>query len=343
LLQKTPGRIYCLIRAGSQPEAERRLQKTLPTRSIDSAASRRIIAVPGNLARERFGMLPSVFNDLARDVQAIYHCAAEVNFLATYEQLAPTNVGGVREIIRLAAAGGAVLHHVSSVAVFPYGSTRIFRENEDLSQIKALTGGYAQSKWVAERMVQKAVALGLRAVIYRPAQILGNSNGAPRDLFEHVSRVCDMLRAVPDVAAKMDMVTSEYAAAAICALSLQPTSGGKVFHLVHPEPVSLRHFVGLLPSPIPLVPVESWLGRLNREASRRDDVSLHFISLLSQGMDRAELTPPSFDCSRTMATLKGTGIVCPALDRNFIRSRLVFRNGSRTQRNATAATGPAPA
>ncbi len=325
LLKRTDNRVYCLVRSGSQQEAMARILNALQPYKIRTVPVRRIVAIPADLSRERFGLEPSTFAALATGVRAAYHCAAEVNFIAPYEKLAASNVGGVREMIRLATAGGAVLHHVSSVAVFPYGGNRIMHENEDITRIETLMGGYAQSKWVAEMMVWKAMSRGLRAVIYRPAQIVGRgTSGAPHDLFDHVMRVCGMLQAVPDIEASIDMVTQDYVASAICALSAQELSLGKAFHLVHPEPMSLREFVGLLSVPVPLIPLEAWLALLVEKTGASDDPSLNFVSVLAQGLERADLTPPGFDCSGTIAGLRNSGIVCPSLDRKFIQRELAF-------------------
>jgi thioester reductase-like protein len=315
LLKRTNDRVYCFVRAGSKAEAAARIMKALQAHKIQTVPMDRIVSIPSDLRRERFGLEPRAFTALATEVRAAYHCAAEVNFLASYEQLAASNVGGVREMIRLAAAAGAVLHHLFSVAVFPYGQDRIRREDEDITRVEALTGGYAQSKWVSERMVWRAISHGLRGVIYRPAQIVTRQTSRPpHDLFEHVVRACKALRAVPDIDTKIDLITSDYAAAAICALSDQESSLGKAFHLVHPEPLCLRDFVALLPAPLPLVPLEAWLALLSKEAEGADDPSLDLVLILAQGLGRADITPPGFDCSGTIAGLRGTGVICPPID-----------------------------
>jgi amino acid adenylation domain-containing protein/thioester reductase-like protein len=323
LLRGTSDRIYCLVRAGSLREAEGRLSKVLPEREIPAAWRSRVVAVPADLSRERFGLEAAAFTALAGDIRAAYHCAAEVNFIAPYEKLAACNVNGTRELIRLATSAGAVLHHVSSVAVFPYGGARRRFENEEIAGVTKLLGGYAQSKWTAERMVWKAIARGLRAVIYRPAQIVGRtSNGAAHDLFHQVLRACDILEAVPDIETKIDMVTAEYAAAAIGCLSARESSIGRAFHLVHPQPMALRDFVELFSPAPPLIPAEVWLERLAREAGSADDPGLHLVSLLAEGLEPSELVPPDFDCSNTLAGLQGTGISCPPFDRQIVEREL---------------------
>ena len=50
----------------------------------------------------------------------------------------------------------------------------------DLDYEGTLYGGYTQSKWVAERLVLKARALGLPARVYRPGIITGHSQTGAR-------------------------------------------------------------------------------------------------------------------------------------------------------------------
>lgn len=326
LLKKNDCNIYCLVRSDSNREADDRLQKSLRSSGVEQKTRQRVSTICGDLGRDQFGWNPMTFDDVAANIRTIYHCAAEVNFISPYEKLAPVNVKGAQEVIRLAAAADAVLNYVSSVAVFPYGQSNVIREDEDITGVRALLGGYAQSKWVAERMVWKSISQGLRAIIYRPAQIIGRPGDSPHDLFEHVLRVCNTLEAIPDIETKMDPVTPEYAAAAIHSLSMQISSIGKAFHLVHPGPITLRDFAKLFPRPLPFVPYDSWVSTLNEQAKRRDDASLLLVSMLARGLGRADLTPPIFDCSRTIAGLKDTNIVCPALDKGFVRRELHWGN-----------------
>lgn len=313
LLRDPGAKVRCLIRARTHDEARRRLASVLSTNGISHEGSR-VEAVLGDLGRPGLGLEPEALRALALSVRAVYHCAAEVNFIARYERLSPSNVGGTREMIRIASLGGAVLHHVSSVAVFPYGGGRVLLENDDISRVDALRGGYAQSKWVSERMVWKAAQRGLKAVVYRPAQIVGRAPGAAaHDLFDHAARACRAVRAVPDIDAGMDMVTADFAAAAIVALSEDPASPGHAYHLVHPRPVALRDYAARLQEPLPVVSLEEWLARVGAEAARTEDASLQLVSLLTRGLERNDLTPPTFDCAGATAVLERRGIICPPI------------------------------
>ena len=102
-----------------------------------------------------------------------------------YQALAPANVGGTREVLRLACLRGArPVLYVSTNGIFPPGE-RLWMEDADLDALAdAREDGYGQSKWVAEKLVWEAAGRGLPVRVFRPGNISGHSaSGAsnPRD------------------------------------------------------------------------------------------------------------------------------------------------------------------
>ena len=70
------------------------------------------------------------------------------------------------------------MHFVSSFSVFMsphYVNAAVVPEQEGPEHWAGLPNGYAKSKWVADRMMQEAVARGLPVSIYRPGFISGDS------------------------------------------------------------------------------------------------------------------------------------------------------------------------
>ena len=55
-----------------------------------------------------------------------------------------------------------------------------------------------------------------------------------------------------------------------------------------------------------------------------DNPSIQLVPMLTQSLGRADLTPASFDCSRTKASLRGKNVYCPPLTRRFIERQLGF-------------------
>ena len=71
------------------------------------------------------------------------------------------------------------VHFVSTLSVFHTGrhdDGQIFYEQDDLDEIGVPFGGYAQSKWVGEKMTMTAAERGIPAAIYRPGLVAGDSD-----------------------------------------------------------------------------------------------------------------------------------------------------------------------
>ena len=102
-----------------------------------------------------------------------------VNFVYPYQALKPVNVDSTHEVLRLASLKKIKpVHFVSSLSVFMKGDLRekgICYENANLEEVGVPFGGYGQSKWVAEGLMQAAAQRGIPMTIFRPDNILGDS------------------------------------------------------------------------------------------------------------------------------------------------------------------------
>jgi thioester reductase-like protein len=112
---------------------------------------------------------------LAETIDCIIHSAALVHWIYPYEQVKAQNVLGTQEIIRLAATTRIKsVHHISTTSVFDSAEhsdlNKTVYEDDPLENPAGLTGGYPQSKWVAEKLVMEARKRGIPANIYRPGK-----------------------------------------------------------------------------------------------------------------------------------------------------------------------------
>lgn len=141
----------------------------------------RLVAIRGDLSQPRFGLTEPDFFTLANQTDLIIHNGAMVHWVYPYSKLKPMNVSGTAECLHLAACGNdlASVHFVSSTSVFD--SPHYFRSSDGVSEDDPLDGGagltvgYAQSKWIAERLVMLAMSRGIPATIFRPGFITGSS------------------------------------------------------------------------------------------------------------------------------------------------------------------------
>ncbi|HEY9747253.1 MAG TPA: amino acid adenylation domain-containing protein, partial [Allocoleopsis sp.] len=252
LLQHTEAHIYCLVRAATSAEGLSRIKSTLENYQLwhPTFNHSRIIPVLGDLAQPWLGLTLNEFEQLATQIDAIYHNGADVNFFKPYTQLKGPNVLGTQEVLRLACQTKVKpVHHISTVSIFgnTSNSSSIIREDEPIDGHEThLDLGYSQSKWVAEKLVWIAQSRGLPVTVFRAGAIAGSSQTGlsnSKDFEFSFIRGCIQMGVFPDLGnEQQSFVPVDYVSQAIVHLSKQPQSLTKVFHLVHPFPIRKVEF-----------------------------------------------------------------------------------------------------
>lgn len=284
LLRHTGARVTCLVRAADTADATRRLRENLSRYAL-AVPLDRVVALPADLARPRLGVAPAVWQTLADTMDGIYHSAAFLNFVYPYEGFVPPNVTGTRELLRLACAGRPKgFHHVSTTAFFSLVDHRalpeVIGEEGTLDLARHCLGGYAQSKWVAEKLVAAASARGLPTTIYRCGLISGHGATGVSHVGDILTRMIKgfvELKAAPALDMSFDVGPVDFVSRAMVRLSLDPAMVGRAFHLIKPEPVELRQFVEGVRAfghPVAEIPVEEWKARLTTTVGGRREHAL---------------------------------------------------------------------
>jgi amino acid adenylation domain-containing protein/thioester reductase-like protein len=321
LLQRTEGKVHCLVRGRDDDHAVERLHETLAAYGIDEPVGDRVSVIRGDLGLPRMGLSDRVYGHLANRVDAIYHAGATVNLVQTYAQSRTANVLGTIEVLRLAAVHRTVpVHHVSTTGVFsgPGVVGRTVSSDEPLSPLSGLVHGYTQSKWVAERLVEAARQRGLPVSVYRPTRISGDSTtGACQtsDYFWLLLKGCAEAGVAPqldDVA--FDLVPVDYVSRAIVELSRSADAVDRTFQLASEEFISFRTAVDGLRSVgyrIDEVPFEQWAQRI---AASADNAAFPLLGAMARdGKDEDQEGSARFSAAATRLLLDGTGISCPPI------------------------------
>nr|WOK04068.1 hypothetical protein [Fusarium meridionale] len=96
-------RVYCLIRAKDNAEAELRLDQALVNSKLTLPKSKRemVVALAGDLGRDKLGLSPDNYGTLLRSVTKIIHNAWTVNFSMSLSSFEP-QLAGVCHLIELA-------------------------------------------------------------------------------------------------------------------------------------------------------------------------------------------------------------------------------------------------
>ncbi|MBV1852788.1 non-ribosomal peptide synthetase [Catellatospora tritici] len=288
LLSRTPMQVVCLCRADDDGQALARVVAALTEQGLWQARfGDRLRAYAGDLGRPDLGLAPTVWDHLARTVDAVLHNGALVNFLFDYRAHRAANVTGTREVLRLALAHRPKqLHHVSTLGVLDTEAARHNRPLGERFDVAAATtphSGYGRSKWVAERLLAQAAAQGAPVTIYRLGEVMPDAdNGFPnrRALTHLMLSAYHRLGVCPGAASRSDYTPVGYVARRVVAGLTDPAAWGRTLHVFHPESVCFGDVLSRVGRPIERIPNLDFLARLREAALDTGDAELNTLLML---------------------------------------------------------------
>jgi thioester reductase-like protein len=342
--EQTDAHLLCLARAGDENAAFDRLRRNLEHHRVwHDGLIERMTAVPGDLTQPGMGLIAEEFNRLAHQADLVVHAGAWVNFTYPYSVLKGGNVDGTREVLRFATTGNTKpFHYVSSTAVFTPASYAGGRALEDdpLEQTEGLFSGYAETKWVCEKVLALAQERGLPVAIYRPGVISGHrvtGVGNTSDMVWNVIKGCIELQACIEPSPEIDVAPVDFVAQAIVYLALHgDRSIGQRFGFANPRPTPYREIfetVEKIGYPIRYLDYGPWrreLGAIARAGG--ENALVPFLPLfpelpesvpapLAEGQSIPAML---YDDRNLKAALVGSGISCPVLDEALVRTYMAY-------------------
>ncbi|MFJ3216713.1 amino acid adenylation domain-containing protein [Kitasatospora sp. NPDC086801] len=338
LLTTTRARIHCLVRAPDEEHALERLRAAQQRFLRHDLADPRVVPLVGDLAAPRLGLTRCQFDELAGSLDAVHHLGGQVNFLYPYHQLRAPNVGGTREIIRLAGhSRGIPVHYLSTLAVlagFGAAGVREVTERTPLAHPDRLGVGYVESKWVAEKLLHDAAAAGLPVTVLRTNDVTGD---LATGVMNTGTEICALIAYLadsgtcPDVRLPLDFVPADRFARAVAHIAAHAPADGEVYHLTSPGPADLADLAERLRArghPIDELPYGEWVQGLVRFAAGHPAHPITpFVPLFVDRAPGSQLsiselyfrpTFPLFDRANADAALAGSGIDLPAVDAGLL-------------------------
>jgi nucleoside-diphosphate-sugar epimerase len=210
-----------------------------------------------------------------RPVRTVIHLAAAVDAFAPRERLTAANEDATRNAIALAAATGARLVHASTLSVFV--SSDMGGEDRETSLRnepgRMLLGGYAQTKAVADMLVEDAAAAGVDACSLRLGLLVpeGRRDMEPASFLSAFRDALASVGAVPETSeeAAVDLTPVDQAAACIVALA-DAREVPTFVHYANPCSAPLSMVVGQVLGPMPKVLDDAaWDARVADQPSIR--------------------------------------------------------------------------
>jgi nonribosomal peptide synthetase DhbF len=309
---------------------------------VDAAADDpRTVVVPGDLGAVDLGTGPADWARLRDDVDTIIHAGARVHHLSPYARLKPANVEGTRTLLGLAGEGRPkAFHHLSTLGVFRADgpdSPPVTEKSPTGGEQHPYGRGYSASKWVADRLVERAFDRGASGGIHRLGRIWSHSaTGAVNrdDMFSRLLASCAALGCHPaEPALDEALLPVDVLARALVALVLGSDGGpGAVHHLHHPGRTAPGVFMAghdrLHGTRAAEVPLAVWLERLREAGERGRELPIepyreHLECLAGTAAGRRP-PQPAFDNNTTVGLLRRYGIDVPDVDEAAVAAYWTF-------------------
>ncbi|WP_071189201.1 non-ribosomal peptide synthetase [Trichormus sp. NMC-1] len=339
LLQQTQANIYCLVRARDIVAGKKKIQETLESYLIGNESFyQRIIPVIGDLSQPYLGLNKSEFQDLAHQVDVIYHNGAWVNHIYPYSVLKSANVLGTQEILRLACLGKTKpVHFVSTTSIFSQSGisgVQIITEADNSDTYPVNTNGYVQTKWVSEKLLATARNKGIPISIYRIGRVSGHSQTGVfniNDLLYKLIIGCIQLGSVPNRDIQEDIMPVDYVSKAIVYLSTQEKSLDKAFHLFNNQVLHTDNLLRVIHSygyQVKQVPYQDWRSQLINTVGDLPKHPLYpliplFSAKTSPGKSEQSGTL-QFDSQNVITGLADSSIICPDIDDKLLATYISY-------------------
>ena len=236
-LVRRTGNIHVLVRKDS-------VKKLDALRPRWGEAEKRVIAVVGDLSKEKLGISAADQAKLKGKVRHFFHLAAIYDLAADAESQKAANIDGTRNAVELAEAIGAgCFHHVSSIAAAGLYDG-VFREDM-FEEAEELDHPYFRTKHDSEGIVREECGVPWR--IYRPAIVVGHSKtgeidkvDGPYYFFKLIQKMRKALpQWVPTIGiegGRINIVPVDFVVDAMDHIAHKKGLDGKCFHLTDPQP-----------------------------------------------------------------------------------------------------------
>ena len=283
---ETIKRIYCLNRSS---DSGQRQDRALASRGLILHSHRnRVVYLTSDMSKRDLGLEHGVYSEIIDNVELIIHNAWQVDFNLSLDSYEHNHVGGVRNLTEMAikSTHHAAIFFVSSIASVSNYSARERAEVPE-ETIKDFTVpqrmGYAESKYIAERLLEIAATdCNVPVSVCRVGQIAGPIRGSEgmwnkQEWLPSLVLSSRHLGVIPDSLSGLetvDWIPIDVLSNIITELALQSSaalgSDGKTYHAVNPSKTTwaalLPHVLAALGPTVHAIPLSEWVKRLRASA-----------------------------------------------------------------------------
>ncbi|TIA66942.1 male sterility protein [Aureobasidium pullulans] len=325
-------KLYCGIRGANSRE---RLADQLRARGYDGhiAASDKLITVAFDMSDHILGLDQDQYFDLAAEVTTVVHNAWKMDFNQKVDMFEKDCLRSSLNLLRFCqAVTGKRFIFTSSVATNMGKDARRSVEETPIANNPALAleTGYAQSKFIVERITQEYARItGSPVQICRVGQLCGHTTLGSWNTSEMfpimIATGLKYLNAMPTFDKQtVDWLPVDICAKAINTLISTPMSDVSyaLHNLVNPSTISWSGFLSALEhafdSQFERIDMREWVARLQDLSEKVDDVPGAKLLGFFENMVEEEQATPQFETSKTV-TLVPRLRDCKAVDGKLLK------------------------
>ncbi|WP_221358979.1 SDR family oxidoreductase [Streptomyces beigongshangae] len=306
----------------------------------------RLRCVSGDVAQPWLGLSPALHARIAREVDAVWHCAGDIALTGERDRLFRVNAQGTAHVLAFMemTAAHCRLVHLSTMAVAGARTEGCIME-DDLTDAHGFETHYDASKFEAERLVRHwAERQGRPAVVLRPSIVasdrthpdeaaghplsvlgsmieavaLGGAPGIPAQRGEGTGL---RLRLAASPTATLNIVPDSYATQAMVRIGYDtaPDVGDvRTFHVVHAHNTPVQALFDAMEAHYPGLRIDCFDGEVHDASLAEQYIASHLAGFLSYCRHRR-----TYDRSRALAATPELAGPAP-VDAGFLRRALGF-------------------
>ncbi|EFR03735.1 L-aminoadipate-semialdehyde dehydrogenase [Nannizzia gypsea CBS 118893] len=291
--------VICLVREHQAQDEMTHFNHSLDEKGIaltdtQMAKVRLIRWHPGD---DHLGMAPGEYNLIARTATHIFHGAWPMNFNLSLLSL-KSQIRATASLIELGLECQKTRPNItprlilaSSIAVVGgyvklFGGSMIPEIVPD-DPLTTVPMGYAEAKWVCERLVEDARRLmpsKINCAVIRIGQVAGSTKTGFWNPGEHIPRMLQAsqkVNALPKLAGDVSWLPADIAANAIAEILLDDRTGHLLYHVENPVRQSWKDILSIIQEDysfknVPLIEFDRWIELATAEGKPLEDLRWFF-------------------------------------------------------------------
>ncbi|KAK3628716.1 hypothetical protein LTR56_015677 [Elasticomyces elasticus] len=331
------GSVTVLVRSDGAEQALQRVSQAIAAAGASPDQYSKLRAWPGDLGKPRLGLSEEHWSELSSteqqldarrpSINTIVHCGAVVEWTKSYNELEVANVTSTKVLLKLTLASAHVRRFIFiSGGRYPNSPKKTAHDLGALYAEAAESTGYAQSKFVAERLVanvQQATHDKSISTV-SPAYLIGDREYGLANQDDYLWRIIwASVRVGAFVADERDqwLFVADISSVAerVAALTVAQPSNSWTPTLAILDGLSMRklwdHVSDVLGVSLDAVPADTWLHRVKQDM---DETSSHLLWPLASTLDTSCGRLTNRRCLATdMSTDSATAGVDLAIRRNI--------------------------